>query len=121
MLKVDAVLGSRASGLTHILMVVVEGASQVHCSQGMCLGTDDGGVKSMKMVAYCLSVMPHARSLLYKQIVLGQPNLKWPSQSVNFISQVTSCVRLWEEEPQTAFPMPLTWASHIATSMLMGR
>ena len=27
-----------------------------------------------------------------------------PSVPVNFISQVTSCVGLWEEEPQTALP-----------------
>ncbi len=40
---------------------------------------------------------------------------------VNFISLVTSCVGLQEEEPQTAHPMSFTWASHIAASMLMGR
>ncbi len=44
-----------------------------------------------------------------------------PSVSVNFISLVTSCVGLWEEEPQTAHPMPFTWASHIATILLTGR
>ncbi len=43
-----------------------------------------------------------------------------PSMSVNFISLVTSCVGLREEEPLTAHPMSFTWASHIATSMLTG-
>ncbi len=41
-----------------------------------------------------------------------------PSVSVNFISLVTSCVGLQEEEPQTAPPMSFTWVSHIAASML---
>ena len=35
------------------------------------------------------------------------PPLKWPSQSVNFISLGT-CVRLREEEPQTAFFMGIS-------------
>ena len=43
-----------------------------------------------------------------------------PSMSVNFISLVTSYVRLREEEPQTIFPMSITWVSHIADTMLMG-
>ena len=43
-----------------------------------------------------------------------------PSAPVNFISLVTSSVRLQEEEPQTAFPMSFTWASHIATNGLTG-
>ena len=55
---------------------------------------------------------------------IAQPSpctiLKRPSWSVNFISQVTSCVRLREEEPQTAFPMSFTQVSHIATSLLTG-
>ncbi len=42
-----------------------------------------------------------------------------PSVSENFISLVT-CVGCWEEEPQTAYPMSLTWASHIASSVLTG-
>ena len=46
--------------------------------------------------------------------------LKWPSQSVNFISLVTSCAGLQGEEQQTAHLMS-TWASHIAASMLTGR
>ncbi len=44
---------------------------------------------------------------------------KWPLRSVNFISLVTSCVGLWEGEPQ-AHLMSITWASHIASSMLKG-
>ncbi len=43
-----------------------------------------------------------------------------PSVSVNFISLVTSSVGLRQEEPQTAFPMSTTWASHIGASVLMG-
>ncbi len=31
-----------------------------------------------------------------------------------------SCVRLREEDPQTAFPMSCTWTSHIATSVHTG-
>ena len=55
----------------------------------------------------------------FAQIKL-QPDdiLEWPLRFVDFISQVTSCVRLWEE-PQTAFPMSSAWASHIAASVLM--
>ena len=42
-----------------------------------------------------------------------------PSVSVDFISLVTSSVRLWEdEEPQTVFPISFTWASHIAAGVL---
>ncbi len=37
--------------------------------------------------------------------------------SGNFISLVTSCIRLREEEPQTAFPVSFTWVSHIAATM----
>ena len=44
-----------------------------------------------------------------------------PNVSVNFISLVTSCVRLRKEEHQTAFPVSFTWVSHIAASVLMGR
>ena len=40
--------------------------------------------------------------------------------SVNFISLVTFCVRLRKEEPQTAFSMSFTRASHIAASVLTG-
>ena len=43
-----------------------------------------------------------------------------PSESVNFISVVTSCAGLWEEAPQTAHLTSFTWASHIAASVLMG-
>ena len=43
-----------------------------------------------------------------------------PRVSVNFISLVTSYVRLREEEPQTAFPTSFTWTSHIAASVFMG-
>ena len=43
-----------------------------------------------------------------------------PSVSVNFISPVTSGFGLREEEPQTALTMSFTWASHIATSVLLG-
>ena len=42
------------------------------------------------------------------------------SVSVNFISLVTSCVELRDEEPQTANPMHFTRASHIAASALAG-
>ena len=43
-----------------------------------------------------------------------------PSVSLNFISLLTSCVRLQEEEePQTAFPMSFTWASNMAAGMFM--
>ncbi len=43
--------------------------------------------------------------------------LKWPLRSVNFISLVTSCVGLQEEEEQqTAHLMSFTCASHIAAS-----
>ena len=42
------------------------------------------------------------------------------SESVNFISLVTFCVGLREEEPQTAHPMAYTWASHIAGSVFTG-
>ena len=38
----------------------------------------------------------------------------------DFISLITSWVRLRMEEPQTDFPMSFTWASHIPASMLMG-
>ena len=41
-----------------------------------------------------------------------------PSVSVNFISLVTSCVELREEEPHAAHPLSFTWASHIAASMV---
>ena len=44
----------------------------------------------------------------------------WAPWSVNFISLVTSYVKLREEEPQTAFPMSITWASHIAANVLTG-
>ena len=37
-----------------------------------------------------------------------------PSTFVNFISLVTSCVGLLEEEPQAAHLMSFTWASHIS-------
>ncbi len=40
--------------------------------------------------------------------------------SVNFISLITSCVRLQEKEPQTAYPMSFTWACHIAAGVLTG-
>ena len=80
MLKVDASLGRRVSGLIHTLTVVAESVSQVNCNQGICVGADDGGVKSVKMVAYCLSVMLHAHSLLYQQIIVGQPDFLSPSQ-----------------------------------------
>ncbi len=43
-----------------------------------------------------------------------------PRVSVNLISLGISCFRLWEEEPQTPFPMSFTWASHISASVLMG-
>ena len=39
----------------------------------------------------------------------------------NVLAHVTSCVLPWEEEPQTAYPKSLTWASHIAASVLMGK
>ena len=42
-----------------------------------------------------------------------------PSVSVNFTSLVT-CVRFRMEEPLTAYPMSITWASHIAASVLTG-
>ena len=42
------------------------------------------------------------------------------AHGVNFISLVTSCVGLREEESQTAHPMPFAWASHIATSVHYG-
>ena len=42
------------------------------------------------------------------------------SVSVNFASLVTSCVGL-QEETQTAYRMSLTWASHIAASLLTGQ
>ena len=58
---------------------------------------------------------------LYGKHIFHRPViLKWPSWSVNFISLVTSCVRLLEEEPQTAHLMSITWVSHIAANMLMG-
>ena len=38
-----------------------------------------------------------------------------------FILFVTSCVGLQGEEPQTAHLMSITWASHIAASVLTGR
>ena len=44
-------------------------------------------------------------------------HIQWMLDLVNCM---TSCVRLREEEPLTAFPMSLTWASHIAASMCMG-
>ena len=47
--------------------------------------------------------------------------LKWHLACLNFIPLVISCIGLREEEPQTAYPMPFTWASSIATSMLTGR
>ena len=43
-----------------------------------------------------------------------------PSVSVTFISLVTSCAGLQQEEPQTAHLMSFTWASHIAASVLTG-
>ena len=39
---------------------------------------------------------------------------------VNFLSLVTTCVGLQEEDPQTTLPMSFTWGLHIAASMLMG-
>ena len=55
------------------------------------------------------------------RVALGMNKFKMaPSVSVNFISLVTSCVWLQEEEPQTAHPMSCTWASHIAACMLTG-
>ena len=47
--------------------------------------------------------------------------LKWPSQSVNFISLVTSCVALQEEQQETAHLMSISSASYIAVSVLTGR
>ena len=45
-----------------------------------------------------------------------------PSVSVNFISLVTYCVRLQdEEEPQTAYLMSVTWESCRAAIVLTGR
>ena len=37
-----------------------------------------------------------------------------------FISLVTSCDGLLEDEPQTAHPVSFIWASHIAACMLTG-
>ena len=70
----------------------------------------------------CQSPSPH-NTVTISHFKLSNTKLilKWPSQSVNFISVVTSCTGLWEEEPQTAHPTSFTWASHIAASMLMGR
>ena len=49
----------------------------------------------------------------------GVSAVSGPLLSVIFISLDTSCVMLWEEEPQTAFTVFLTLLS-IATSMLAG-
>ena len=43
-----------------------------------------------------------------------------PSVSVNFISLATCCVRLREEEPQTAYSVSFTWAFHIAACVFTG-
>ena len=43
-----------------------------------------------------------------------------PDMSMNFTSLGTSCVGRQEEEPQTAYPMLITWASLMAASVLMG-
>ena len=79
MLKVDAALGSRVSSLIHTLRVAVESASQVNCNQGVCKGAESGGVMSVMMVAHCISVVFHAHSLLYKQILVGQHDILSPS------------------------------------------
>ncbi len=51
-------------------------------------------------------------------------NISWNSKhlgSVIFTLLVTYCDGLQEEEPWAAHPMPLIWASHKATSELMGQ
>ena len=63
------------------------------------------------------------RCLIYMHLTVHDRNMAAPDVglSVNFISLVTSCVRLREEEPRTAFLVSFTWVSHIATSMLVER
>ncbi len=41
----------------------------------------------------------------------------WPLRSVNFIL-LTFCVGLWEEEAQRAHLMSVTWACHLAATVL---
>ena len=45
--------------------------------------------------------------------------LKWHLVSVNFISLVTSCVELQEEEPQIIHLMSFTWVSQTAYQMFL--
>ena len=78
MLKVDASLGSRVISPTHTLRLVVESVSQVNCNQGVCEGSERGGVMSVVMVAHCIIVISHARSLLNKQILVSQPDILSP-------------------------------------------
>ena len=74
-----AALANRKSCFAHILTVVVESASQVNCNQGVCKGADEGGVRSVMMVAHCLSVISDACSLLNKQILVRQSDILSPS------------------------------------------
>ena len=54
-------------------------------------------------------------------IFLSVPQFEMtPTVSVNFISLVSCCVGLWEDEPQAVFPMSSTWVYHIAASVLTG-
>ena len=80
MLKLDAALGNRLSSITHTRSGVVESACQANCNQGVCNGADEGKVKSVLMVAYCLSVISQACSLLYKQIAVSQLDILSPSR-----------------------------------------
>ena len=54
----------------------------------------------------------HWRLIFCHLITLGQMSVGE--------SLVTSCFGLQNEEPQTADPMPLTWAFHEADNMLSG-
>ena len=56
----------------------------------------------------CLQCIPQNKSLLSKQ---------WKA----ILCFVEYTVELREEQPQTAYPMSLTWTSHIGDTMLMGR
>ncbi len=57
------------------------------------------------------SVIGLLRNILYHYVEHGL--------CFTFMSLVTSCVGL-REQPQTAFPMSFTWASHVAAIMLTG-
>ena len=66
-----------------------------------------------------LASLPHRRR--YMSFLTTLSDLGRCMFNSFLISQVASSVRFKKEGPQSDYPMSFTWASHIATSLLLGR